>query len=327
MGTYRDVAGLIAQAEAAKCCAVPTGRAQRDAMRRRWASGELVCPYHRTYARGEYWRALNPEQQSMHVIRALGRIEPDWTFAGVSAASAWGLDHPWNLHRDGLVWIATTGSVHTSGDSHLRRIFVAGLEVWIVHGVKVTSVARTLVDCALRYSFSAVLPMFDAAFRKYSISEDSILEVCDTVRADVGPVLKLMHYANAASENGGESLCRAVIIEHGFAIPQLQRVFVDPANPQNEYRADFTWRFADGRMVVLEFDGNEKYVNPAMTRMQSTEQVVYEERLRESALRRAGVTDLIRTNYREIFGQTVLVHKLLAAGIPLADSGFTLLES
>ncbi|MDF7665932.1 hypothetical protein [Bifidobacterium sp. ESL0745] len=327
MGTYRDVIRVIAQAEAAECCAVPTGRAQRDAMRRRQVSGELVSPYHRIYARAECWRALNPEQQSLYVIRALARVQPTWTFAGVSAAAVLGLDHPWNLHRDGLVWIATSGSVDITGDSHLRRIFVARLETRAVQGVKVTSVARTLVDCALRYSFRDVLPMFDAAFRKYSISEDSVLKVCDTVRADIGPVLRLMYYANAASENGGESLCRAVIIEHGFAIPQLQRVFIDPANRQNEYRADFTWRFADGRVIVLEFDGNEKYINPAMTRMQSTEQVVYEERLRESALRRAGVTDLIRTNYREVLGQAVLVHKLLAAGIPLADSGSRLLES
>lgn len=327
MGTYRDVAEVLDRAETVGCCAVPNSRAQRDAMRRRSNSGELVRPYYRTYARAEYWHGLNPEQQSMHVIKALAHIKPNWTFAGVSAAVVWGLDHPWRLHCDGLVWIATSGSVDLAGDSHLRRIFVASLKAYTVQGVKVTSVARTLVDCALRYSFDEVLPMFDAALRKCCVNEESVLEACDTVRADVGPVLKLLHYADAASENGGESLCRAVIIEQGFAIPQLQRVFVDPANPRNEYRADFTWRFADGRMVVLEFDGNEKYVNPAMTRMRSTEQVVYEERLRESALRRAGVTDLIRTNYREVLGKAALAHKLLAAGIPFADSRSRLLES
>ncbi|WEV53747.1 CTP synthase [Bifidobacterium sp. ESL0704] len=257
----------------------------------------------------------------MHVLRSLSMLHPTWVFAGLSAAAILGLDFSWLLHQEGAVWIATKHSIAITGDPHLHRIYVRNLRVCNRGGLSVTDPSRTLVDCALRYPFRAVLPMFDSAARRGLVTEESLLAVCDSMRIDVSPILKLLKYTDGASENGGESLCRAIMIENGFALPELQCVFVDPTNPQEKYRADFTWKLGGGRVIVLEFDGNEKYVNPEMTKGRNIEQVVDDERKRESVLRRAGVSELIRTNYREISDETRFVLKLAAAGVPRIEAG------
>ncbi|BDR53928.1 hypothetical protein KIMH_00390 [Bombiscardovia apis] len=127
---------------------------------------------------------------------------------------------------------------------------------------------------------------------------------------------KLLRYANAGSENGGESACRAAIIEAGFQLPQLQREFRDPLDANKLARVDFTWFLADGRTVVLEFDGTAKYVSPEMAEGRNVRQVVAEEREREGLLRRAGVSAIIRINYEQLRLRTPLIGALNQVRIP-----------
>ena len=188
----------------------------------------------------------------------------------------------------------------------------------IVDAVLVTSPARTLVDCGLRYPFIETLPMFDSAFRRHLVTREQILEVCDGMHADCGHVFRLLRHTNPLNENGGESRCYATIIDEGFAVPQSQVVFIDPDAPWNRYRADFTWHTPDGRVIVLEYDGTAKYVDPTMTKRRDIRDVVRAEREREAALRRAGVTTIARVNHDEVVRRIPLVHKLLEAGVPMA---------
>lgn len=69
--------------------------------------------------------------------------------------------------------------------------------------------------------------MFDSALRLELTTKDAILQECDSLRRDAGRVLRALHYdyADARSENGGEFECRAVIIEAGFMVPELQVEF------------------------------------------------------------------------------------------------------
>ncbi|WP_125968072.1 hypothetical protein [Bifidobacterium samirii] len=194
----------------------------------------------------------------------------------------------------------------------------SGVASDVVDTVLVTSPARTLVDCGLRYPFVEMLPMFDSAFRRHLVTREQILEVCDGVHADCGHVFRLLRHANPLNENGGESRCYATIIDEGFAVPQSQVVFVDPNAPWNRYRADFVWHTPDGRVIVLEYDGTAKYVDPTMTKRRDVRDVVRAEREREAALRRAGVTTIIRVNHDEVVRRVPLVHKLLEAGVPMA---------
>jgi hypothetical protein len=315
MKIHKEVNALISQAEAERRCCYGSSDAQRRALHRRVLSNELASPYPNMYARSGYWEGLNPEERTCHLVVGLSQLHPRWVFAGLSAAAALGFDHPWALHDDryGLVHIATSGP--TRRESRLQYFHVHDLKVRAYAGLRVTTPAQTLVTCAIAYPFIYVLPIFDSALRKRMTTKLEILEICDAMHIDVGSVLRLLHYANALSENGGESLCRAIIIEYGFAIPLLQETLVDPYGG-GCYRVDFLWRLADGRVIVLEFDGAAKYADPQMTRGRGVERVVFEERRREDALRRAGVTTIIRVNYSEVAQGLDLVRKLQNAGIP-----------
>ena len=186
--------------------------------------------------------------------------------------------------------------------------------------VRVTSPARTLVDCALLYPFEHVLSMFDSALRRGLVTREEIVAVCDGLRVDCGPVFRLLHYADARSENGGESFCRAVSIEEGFVPPQLQHTFYSRVTGKEAGRGDFIWHTEDGRIIVLEFDGMQKYIDPEMTSNRDVRQVVRDERRREQDLKEAGVSVVIRTNYIEVVQRAPFVMKLMQAGVPRAGA-------
>ncbi|OZG63420.1 CTP synthase (UTP-ammonia lyase) [Bifidobacterium lemurum] len=322
---------LFADAEKAGRCVVGEDDTTRAKLRRRVKSGEAVCPYRTLYARAEYWNGLNAVEKTQHVVASLARRHTQWVFAGLSAAAMLGIDHSWSLHDDGAVTIATQGSCHSvKGYRKLRRIYMPSIPTQEVlyrgQKIHVTTVARTLVDCGLSMPFMFALALFDSAFRRQLVTEDEIVAVCDGKKDACGPVFRLLHYADPLSENGGESLCRAVIIEEGFAIPELQHVFVDPDNPINQYRVDYVWHCPDGRIVVLEYDGVRKYVDGSMTRDRTVAELVSNERSREMGLRRAGVHEIVRVFHHEVVDRTSLVMKLERAEVPHADMRYSLYE-
>ena len=120
---------------------------------------------------------------------------------------------------------------------------------------------------------------------------------------------------DSSSENGGESLARGTMIEAGFSIPQLQIPFTDPTTGER-FRVDFLWRADDGRIIVGEFDGTAKYVDPEMTGRKSIQETVQTERNREQALRRAGVTEVVRFTFDDVLQRNPLIAKLRRAGVP-----------
>jgi hypothetical protein len=289
-------------------------------MMRRVHAGELLCVYRNVYARAEHARTLNPTQRSVHLVRALALLHPDWVFAGISAAAVLGLEHSWLLHRDGFVYIAAPHSVNTNRHPKLRCIHAPVVRPYRCGGVLVTSPAQTLVHCAARYPFIHAMPMVDSALRQGLAKKDAVAAACGQVvnrkSVDVAEVGMLLRYADPLSENGGESFCRAVTIEEGFPAPQLQQEFVDPRNPSVIYRVDFVWYLPDGRIIVLEYDGAGKYSDTQMTQGRGVRRIVHEEREREAALRRAGVHTIIRTDFDEVSKRVGLIAKLEQAGVP-----------
>lgn len=360
MRAHTELERLQAEAEYNRRCFQPATDAARKAVARRVRDGYLIRAHRNVYVRAEYWGKLNPAEKARHIIRTLSRQYPNWIFSGISAAAMLGLEYHWQLHREQMVYIASKSGNASRTNDHLQRISMTDAPVCeVIHRraddnivvtitgkdvtfarqtaiqrktqpqpitgeitdiVCVTSPARTLVDCGLRYTFKQALPMFDSALRKHLVTPEQVILICDGLSVDCGPVFRLLHYANPLSENGGESLCRAVIIEAGFAVPELQHVFFDPDVYRAEYRVDFVWHTQDGRTIVLEYDGTSKYVDPSMTNRHSVQQVVHDERSREDALRRAKVTTVIRTNYDEVMMVTPLVRKLMEADVPMSTT-------
>ena len=309
-------------------CVVGAGDAERKRLRRRMAAGKVVSPYRGVFVDATFWNSLTPPLRMACLAEGLTRSHPHWVFAGLTAAALLGLDYTWALLRDGTVTIAVHSTAAcTPTRTPLRRIHMSRLvpcEVRIAVAevgetlVQVTPPARTLVDCALRYPFRLVLGMFDSAFRRGLTTPDAVTAECHHLRTDRGPVRRLLRYADARSENGGESLCRGTLIDYGFAVPGLQHEFTDPEDARNRRRVDFVWHAPDGRVVVLEYDGTRKYVDPEMTDRRGIQQVVADERARDAMLLRAGVAKILHVTYDDVAGVAGLIRKLEDGRVPRA---------
>lgn len=313
---------------ATQLCVTGVDAAARKRIGRRIRRGEMISPYRGIYAETAYWNQLNPKQRTLHILEALSRRHPNWVYAGLSAAAAMNLEYTWTLLKDDAIYVVSGPGRQAHTRAQTTPVFVPSDRFCTVRyvlgettvSVFTTTPARTLVDCALRYPFRVVLGMFDSALRRRLTDADAIIDECDRIRADCGPVFRLLHYADARSENGGESLCRATLIDSGFAVPELQREFTDPDNAWHSRRVDFVWHTDDGRTIVLEYDGMRKYVDPSMTKRRDIQQVVSDEKTRDDMLLRAGVTTVVHATYDDVVTPGALWSKLMDARVPRTDA-------
>ncbi|WP_033492380.1 hypothetical protein [Bifidobacterium biavatii] len=313
MRRHKTVEALLDVAKRERRCAYGTGKAACAALDRRAKAGILMRVFPNAYVDPAYWESLQPPERSLHIARTIGARHPDWIFAGVVAAAAHGFEHQWSLH-DGPVDIASPNRSTPLRETGVRRIYAPGCATESASGITVTDKARTVVDCCMMLEFRYAMPIVDSALAQ-GVSRRDILTVCGALHRNCLPVFRALHYADPRSENGGESLMRGTIVDSGFMVPEIQVTFVDPQTGKS-YRVDFAWRLADGRIIVAEFDGVDKYVNPSMTDRRSIQGVVLAEREREAALRRARVTTIVRCTFEQVVQVTPLIDELQRAGVP-----------
>ena len=168
-------------------------------------------------------------------------------------------------------------------------------------GILVTSLEDTIVDCLLELGFREGLAIADAGLARLGIDAaelDALISKRGRHRPGVRHALETARHADAHSESGGESMARALMIEHGFMLPELQVLIENP-----------------GTIVVGELDGGEKYVNPAMTHGRDVLQVMRDERLRESGMTLA-VDRVMRFTFSDVANEARLVALLERFGIP-----------
>ncbi|PRZ18111.1 hypothetical protein [Nesterenkonia sandarakina] len=120
-----------------------------------------------------------------------------------------------------------------------------------------------------------------------------------------------LELADARSESAGESLSRVRMLDLGFEPPQLQVSFDLGGTVA---RVDFYW---PGVGVVGEFDGKLKYTRGSGLSGASAEDVVWEEKLREDALRARGLK-VVRWVWDDLQRPGALAARLHTAGVPLA---------
>ncbi|PWG62265.1 hypothetical protein DF196_12430 [Bifidobacterium callitrichidarum] len=320
MKTHKAVASLLQQARSEQRCAYSRVPAEQLAMQRRAKTGELIHVYRGVpslYAPSGYWNDLTPPERTLHIAKALGLAHPQWVFGGLAAASAYGFEHQWCLHDDS-VSIMTAN--HGSRQQHhqLKRVYMPDAQSTAFKdpstGLLLASPAHTVIECARAYGFRFALPIFDSAFAK-GLTVEQVTTACGRMRADVLPILKLLRHVNPKSENGGESFARGTMIEEGFTPPRIQVPVRDPQTGA-DYRVDFVWRLDGGRVVVAEYDGTRKYVDPAMTGNRGIQEMIAKERERDAGLQRAGAAEVVHFTYEDAMERTPLTMKLLRAGIP-----------
>jgi hypothetical protein len=268
------------------------------------------------YARLAYWSGLRPEERSLHELRALSEIHPEWVFCHVSAAAAHGLAVSYRLLRE--VHVATSRQAHCATSGHAVRHCVGEDETVATSGVLATSIERTVFDCARSLPFGEAMAVADSAIARGATSRGRLVAYAQGMAGyrGVAQARRVAALADGRAESGGESIARAAMIELGFEAPELQAGFRDPVDGR-AYRVDFLWRLPDGSMVAGELDGREKYASPAMAKGRTPLEVLTAERRREARLTALGIR-VVRFSFAEVRDARYLRRLLEAYGIPRA---------
>ena len=262
--------------------------------------------------RGAYLDELPavPEQRHRFVVAAtLAATSVPSVVSHVSAAV---------LHRL-PVYGVPLGRVHVirpprasgSGSArvHLHVARLPGSDVVEVGGLPVTTVTRTVVDVARSVPFESAVVTADAALLTRATTPAQLADCL----ADMGPVpgsrraARVLSFADGRSESVGESRSRVVVHDLGLPPPELQACVLG-RDGTVVGRVDFLW---DDAATVGEFDGRVKY-GRLLRPGQSPGDAVYQEKLREDAIRDTGL-GVVRWTWRDLATPDVLARRLLAA--------------
>ncbi|PFG39113.1 Transcriptional regulator, AbiEi antitoxin, Type IV TA system [Georgenia soli] len=197
------------------------------------------------------------------------------------------LSVPWRPHKPDVPDI----SRHYSPDLSEEDITTVG-------GLRVTTLERTALDCALTFPPRRALPLVDSVLRILSRpnrfsreqSDSAMATVRDTLRAkldDLGrrpgvvSAREVIGYADGFSESPGESDLRWIAVSRGLPRPVAQFLV---RTAEGDFYTDMGWDIeregfgaGEARCVVAEFDGTGKYAG--------SPRALFTEKLREDAIR------------------------------------------
>lgn len=200
----------------------------------------------------------------------------------------------------------------------LRALRNGTLPIRMASGVRVTSLEQTVLDAARNLPSEEALAITDSAQRYYGLKKDAMLGYI----RDRGKGLKgrtkaewAVKHMNGLSENGGESIARATMLNHGFAEPCLQVKMTDIVEGHGTVRVDYYWMLPDGTIVVGELDGYQKLEKKEMLNGRSVERALRDERIREAHISAHGVK-IMRFTYQDVFDREKFTRLLKSYGIP-----------
>ena len=267
-------------------------------MRRR---GELVA-----LRRGAYGRDrpddLTVEQAHRELIMAtVPRLEGGAVVSHASAAVLHGLP----------TWTSAIDRVHVTRDRsgggrrrsivHVNGAPLRSQDLDGIEGLPVTSLARTVLDLARSQPMDQAVAAGDRAL---AIGLDPLELRRGLLAMEFWPGVRrarrTVEFLDERSESAGESVSRVRLAEEGIPRPDLQREIFGP-DGRLVARVDFCW---DERRTVGEFDGKVKY-GRLLKPGQSLDEVLYDEKLREDALRDLG-WQVVRWLWRDLHRKGVL---------------------
>lgn len=210
---------------------------------------------------------LRSEDQHRLLVKATvrqWRSRSPMAISHASAAVLWGLP-VWgvdlgkvHLTRPGRPGLATTAHVVPH-----RSILTDG-EITELHGIPVTTMARTVLDMARYHGFTRGVVVADAALRS-GLDPVELNDVIDVARQrrTGGCAERVIAFADPLSESVGESRSRVALAVLGLPKPVLQQEFRSRSGGFVG-RADF---WMEDFATIGEFDGRSKYGlsgNPAI---------------------------------------------------------------
>ncbi|MGA9872443.1 MAG: hypothetical protein WBQ44_15055 [Rhodococcus sp. (in: high G+C Gram-positive bacteria)] len=276
-----------------------------DALSRGVTDSEL-----QRYCRTSFWRRLRPGRFVSRVeFDALSPLErhrvvaeavlsastaDDAVLSHTSAAVFHGIDI---LGAD-LSRVHITRNRSGGGRRTAHRVVHAApyaeSDVTVIDGFAVTSLARTIADVARLLSFEDAVCIADLAARTTGVTSEEVAAVLDSrpTHPENRKARRVANFMDGRSESVGESRCRLVLHELGYA-PRLQVQLGDADGPFA--RIDFHLFEIN---TALEFDGRIKYSRLVPTG-QTPSDVAWNEKLREDRIR-AGGLQVVRITWADL---------------------------
>ena len=313
-----DLERALDIAERERTCYVGQDDRERRALNRQ-VDKKLVRPCPGIFSRVETWEGMEPDEQALWVVRGLAGQQPDIRFCGPSAALVHGLDVPWRSLR--CAHAAGTHDSTARSTQGIVRHEITASEFITIDGVTVTTFDRTVADCLRWLPFDEALAVADSALKVSGMSCEELEEVVSREAFRLkgkARALEVARWADARSDNAGESLARGAMIRLGFEAPELQVELRDPVEGWRRPVVDFAWfEGGDRRRPIAfgELDGYRKTENPRYMGGRSAERVRTDERRRESRISVLGVP-IVRFSLAEASDDWGFSRLLQSYGIP-----------
>jgi len=261
--------------------------------------------------RGAYLRVVPGEAERDAALRRdLARIDAvdrrlggEHVISHASAALLWGLPHT----RQDVVHVTQSAAPHhASADVRRHRCPLPEDDVVLLDGRRVTSLARTAVDCALGMSASDAMAVADAALRAGAQQDDLLARLADLAgRRGVRRARAVLELADAGAESAGESRLRHLVLRSGLPVPQTQ---LRVPTPGGVFWADLGW---EELRLLAEYDGSAKYSADS-----GAAAAVLAERRREVLMEREGwrVVRVVAADLRRPAGLVSSLQRSAVAG-------------
>ena len=310
----KRIENLLREAESRHACCAPITRADKEALQKRKVPSIAISPRQKLFVRPETWNALSAIERSLWLARGMGSLHPEWVFCLFTAAALHGLYVPHRLLR--LIHVAHAQSSCPKDRGIIVHHRKKNLERTYVQGVYATPLLETTIDCLAHLDFAEGLPIADSALLNLEISKRQFIDLIQSSgQYGAQKAVATALHADPRSENGGESMARAVMIEEGFMLPDLQVPIPHPLNKRKTYRVDFLWRPPGQSPVAGEFDGVIKFEDDAMLKEHSVAKTLRQERNREAILTSTGL-HVMRFTYDDVRLRNPLVRLMELYGIP-----------
>lgn len=242
------------------------------------------------------------------VAATMPQLDPGAVLSHTSAAVLHGLP----VWADALGLVHVTRSRSAGGQRratvHVRVAPLVDGDIVSVDGVAVTSLARTILDQARALSFHRGVAVADNGLAG-GLEPAELTDGLERMARwpGVRRARRVCAFADNRSESVGESMSRVRFWEHGIPAAELQYRVLDERGSLVA-RCDFGWEELG---TLGEFDGKIKY-GRLLKPGQRVEDVVYQEKLREDALRDRG-WQVVRWTWDDLKAPEVICDRLLRA--------------
>jgi hypothetical protein len=240
------VAFTLSQAESAGV--------SRHRLNRAGRSGQLWRPTPGVYVDTAGLQQLSWHERHTVLARVAALHVPDSVVSHVSAALLMGLPNPPRQQGPVRLTVASRPRVNRPSDwVHLHRARLPARHVATFNGIRVTTPARTVVDCCRELRAGDAVAVADAALRSGLVTEDELLAMFRFQHRwpGSGGTRRALPLLDPRRENWFESFSATALHEHGvpLAVPQ-----VNVYSPAGGFlgRVDFLW---EGDGVIGEADG------------------------------------------------------------------------